>query len=267
MGHRRKSGRLRRAALPCRRPAQRRRSGSSAGHGADDAKWGGEEDQDETRDTLQLHHPHGEHQDQHQREQLEDGQVGFKGSAESASPRSRVEQRDLLLDRLEKIASEPAPRHMAQSDVANMEGLNGKKLKARFREQFGSPIYAFLQRARLDRARTLIEGGNLGVTEARSRSATPTPAISPGCFGASSGSRRARRTAGPAREFEACGPAAPAPARSQSFLKAGTIIGVLARGSGMTTQDTPKTASISPPVTISAGLPRAWIVPSFITTR
>lgn len=30
----------------------------------------------------------------------------------------------------------------------------------------GSPIYAFLQRARLDRARSLIEGGGLSVTEA-----------------------------------------------------------------------------------------------------
>lgn len=45
-------------------------------------------------------------------------------------------------------------------------GLNEKKLKAGFRDQFGSPIYAFLQRARLDRARTLIETENVSVTEA-----------------------------------------------------------------------------------------------------
>jgi len=68
---------------------------------------------------------------------------------------------------------------MAQSDVANMEGLNGKKLKAGFREQFGSPIHAFLQRARLDRARTLIDGGNLGVTEAAFQLGNLRPAVQP----------------------------------------------------------------------------------------
>ncbi|SEG36169.1 helix-turn-helix transcriptional regulator [Bosea lathyri] len=45
-------------------------------------------------------------------------------------------------------------------------GLNEKKLKAGFRDQFGSPIYAFLQRARLDCARALIESRNVSVTEA-----------------------------------------------------------------------------------------------------
>lgn len=66
--------------------------------------------------------------------------------------------RDLLLANL--------PHAWSIRELSLKVGLNEKKLKAGFRDQFGSPIYAFLQRARLDRARALIERENISVTQA-----------------------------------------------------------------------------------------------------
>jgi AraC-like DNA-binding protein len=87
--------------------------------------------------------------------------IGDAAADASYAPREvarLLTARDLLLAKLDHAWS--------IRELSLKVGLNEKKLKAGFREQFGSPIYAFLQRARLDRARTLIEGGSLSVTEA-----------------------------------------------------------------------------------------------------
>ena len=51
-------------------------------------------------------------------------------------------------------------------EISLKVGLNEKKLKAGFRDRFGLPIYAFLQRTRLERARVLMENGKTSVTDA-----------------------------------------------------------------------------------------------------
>lgn len=55
------------------------------------------------------------------------------------------------------------------AELALEVGLNEKKLKTGFRQQFGSPVHAFLQSARLVRAKELLETGQTSVTEVAHR--------------------------------------------------------------------------------------------------
>lgn len=57
-------------------------------------------------------------------------------------------------------------RNWTIRDIARAVGLNEKKLKAGFRDAFGLPVHGFLQRARLDAARDLLETSDASVTEA-----------------------------------------------------------------------------------------------------
>ncbi|MGQ3027336.1 MAG: helix-turn-helix transcriptional regulator [Ferrovibrionaceae bacterium] len=57
-------------------------------------------------------------------------------------------------------------RNWTIRDIARAVGLNEKKLKAGFRDAYGLPVHAFLQRARLDAARDLLETSDTTVTEA-----------------------------------------------------------------------------------------------------
>jgi AraC-like DNA-binding protein len=50
-------------------------------------------------------------------------------------------------------------------EIAARVGLSEKRLKTGFRAMFGSPVYAFLQNARLAKARQLLEDGHYSVTE------------------------------------------------------------------------------------------------------
>ena len=51
-------------------------------------------------------------------------------------------------------------------ELAGEVGLTEKRLKTGFRAAFGTPVHAFLQGARLSRARQVLEAGNVSVTEA-----------------------------------------------------------------------------------------------------
>jgi AraC-like DNA-binding protein len=86
-------------------------------------------------------------------------------AASSPVSRSDVERlqraRGLLLSRMEAPPSLP--------ELARLVGLNEVKLKTGFRALFGSSVYAYLRRQRLEAARDLLLYRHLSVTEAALR--------------------------------------------------------------------------------------------------
>lgn len=83
------------------------------------------------------------------------GTVGGRDLARLAAARAR------MLDDLE--------RAWTIAELAHEVGLNEKKLKTGFRQQFGFPVHAFLQSARLSRAKELLAAGGISVTEVAQR--------------------------------------------------------------------------------------------------
>jgi|GEM_PF-1562446 len=69
-----------------------------------------------------------------------------------------MEARDIILADLSAAPSVP--------DLARRVGLNARKLTRGFDALFGTPVYAFIKSARLDRAKALIESGAMTVAEA-----------------------------------------------------------------------------------------------------
>ncbi len=65
--------------------------------------------------------------------------------------------RELLLDGLE------APPNLAQ--LARQSGLNERKLKMGFKALFGTPVFQYLRRTRMERAHELLSRGQHSVTE------------------------------------------------------------------------------------------------------
>lgn len=77
--------------------------------------------------------------------------------AVSARDRRRLEQaRDMLV--------QDVARAWTLNEVARRVGLNEKRLKSGFRREFGMPVYAFLQSARLERAKQMLADPDANVT-------------------------------------------------------------------------------------------------------
>lgn len=79
-------------------------------------------------------------------------------SAEVRQSRSRLEAARQIL--LADIA-----HPWTIKELSARSGLSEKRLKSGFRTAFGMPVYAFLQQARLSRARLLLAAGGMSVTE------------------------------------------------------------------------------------------------------
>jgi len=86
---------------------------------------------------------------------------------EAASARKpRVSARDL--ERLERVRQRLHQRLESTptlAELAKLAGLNETKLKGAFRAAFGTPVFSYLRRARLEEARRLLLERRLNVTE------------------------------------------------------------------------------------------------------
>ena len=51
-------------------------------------------------------------------------------------------------------------------ELARRVGLNDFKLKRGFKEAFGTTVFGYVRRLRMDKAKSLLENGDLNVTEA-----------------------------------------------------------------------------------------------------
>ena len=78
------------------------------------------------------------------------------GARAARSPAKLKAARRLMLEDL--------ARSWTIGELARRVGLTEKRLKAEFRAEYGIPVYGFLQRSRLEHARTMLESGR-SVTE------------------------------------------------------------------------------------------------------
>ena len=92
-------------------------------------------------------------------EALDDLRAGTR----AVSPRQR--QRLDKLEAAKRLLLDDIAAAWKVGDVAAAVGLSEAQLKSGFAEQFGTPVYDFLQKARLEKAKALLARSDLSVTD------------------------------------------------------------------------------------------------------
>lgn len=70
-----------------------------------------------------------------------------------------------ILEMVRKKILEDISIHYSIEDLARYAQMNSYKLKLGFKKQYGSPIYKYLEKARLERAVKLLENGGYDINE------------------------------------------------------------------------------------------------------
>lgn len=94
---------------------------------------------------------------------LNDVLAELKAAPVAASSRQR--QRFARLDAARRLLLDDIATPWTVGDLAKAADLSESQLKSGFKEQFGAPVYEYLQKARLEKARTMLATGEASVTE------------------------------------------------------------------------------------------------------
>lgn len=94
---------------------------------------------------------------------LNDALAELEAWADAVSPRQRI--RFERIEAAARILLDDLAASWTVRDLAQAVGLSESQLKAGFRKQFGSPVYEYLQTARLEKAKGLLAAGEASVTD------------------------------------------------------------------------------------------------------